>query len=355
MHIGMPGTMDQFYLTDLRDKEARPAREVLQGRVAGGKAFGYDVVEDSPERGGQRINPSEAQVVRRIFTMFANGLSPRANAHQLNAEHVPDPEGRSWHNTTIRGQKECGTGILNNALDNGELIWNRCSHVKDPSTGKRLARPNPPERWERKPLPELRILKCIRENLLTADLVAEFTRAYEDEMRHLAAEIGTRSASAKAALAANQRKIDAILRAVEDGLYQPSMKPRLSERELEKVRLAASARAHPTPVIAVHPNLAELYRKRVSNLEILLQDPHLHDQAMELIRSMIETIELTPDSEGGMAVLLHGDLARILALCAAGENRGARAVNDKTPSLGETGFRIFLVAGVGFEPTTFRL
>ena len=133
------------------------------------------------------------------------------------------------------------------------------------------------------------------------------------------------------------------------------MKPRLSERELEKVRLAASARSHPAPVVTVHPNLAESYRKRVSNVEILLQDPHLRDKAMELIRSMIETIEPTPDSEGGIAVLLRGDPARLLALCAAGENRGAQSVNDKTPPLGETGFRILLVAGVGFEPTTFRL
>lgn len=138
MHIGMLGTMAQLYLTDLRDKTRRgQLGRVLQGRVAGGgKAFGYDVVEDSPERGGRRINPSEAEIVRRIFTMFANGVSPRAIAHRLNAENVPDPEGRSWLDTTIRGQKERGTGILNNDLYNGELIWNRCSYVKDPSTGK---------------------------------------------------------------------------------------------------------------------------------------------------------------------------------------------------------------------------
>jgi hypothetical protein len=48
---------------------------VLQGRAAAGKAFGYDVVEDM-ERGGRVINQSEAAVVQRIFTMFANGVSP---------------------------------------------------------------------------------------------------------------------------------------------------------------------------------------------------------------------------------------------------------------------------------------
>ena len=38
------------------------------------------------------------------------------------------------------------------------LEWNRCSYVKDPRTGKRVARPNPPALWEVKAVPELRIV-----------------------------------------------------------------------------------------------------------------------------------------------------------------------------------------------------
>src|SRR5262249_7649797 len=36
--------------------------------------------------------------------------------------------------------------------------WNRCSYVKDPRTGKRVARPNPPDRWEIVEVPHLRII-----------------------------------------------------------------------------------------------------------------------------------------------------------------------------------------------------
>jgi DNA invertase Pin-like site-specific DNA recombinase len=443
MHIGMLGTIAQIYITDLRDKTRRGLLgRVLQGRAAGGKAVGYEVVEDDRERGGRRINEGEAAIVRRIFTMFANGVSPRAIAHRLNAEQVPGPEGRPWLDTTIRGQKERGTGIINNDLYAGELVWNRCSCVKDPSTGKRLAPPNPTDQWERQPVPELRIvpdelwqavkrrhastafamgrdddgnalnrahrrryllsglLKCgccgagftiiardrygcagrrskgicdkgrtiarqeveerilngIRERLLTADLVAEFARAYQQEINRLASEASAQSSAVQSNLAATQRRIDAILRAVEDGLYQPSMKVRLSELEQEKARLGRLASAPSPPAIAVHPNLAEVYRKRVGDLEALLVDPELRDEAMELIRSMIETIELTPDADGGMAVLLRGDLARILTLCAAAgeEGRTAMAVNDKTPPHGETGFRMSVVAGRGFEPGPSR-
>jgi hypothetical protein len=34
-------------------------------------------------------------------------------------------------------------GLLNNSLYVGRLEWNRCSYVKDPSTGNRVVRPNP--------------------------------------------------------------------------------------------------------------------------------------------------------------------------------------------------------------------
>ena len=69
---------------------------------------------------------------------------------------VPGPDSRSWSDTTIRGQVDRGTGILNNSLYAGRLEWDRCSYIKNPRTGKRVARPNPKELWEIVPVPELR-------------------------------------------------------------------------------------------------------------------------------------------------------------------------------------------------------
>jgi hypothetical protein len=87
-----------------------------------------------------------------------------------------------------------------------------------------------------------------------------------------------------------------------------------------------------------------VHRRRVGDLEALLVNPELARGAMELIRSLIEAIELTPDVAGGMAVLLRGDLARVLTLCtlADQEGRAPMAANVKTPALGETGFLMSL-------------
>ena len=157
MHIGMLGTMAQLYLSDLREKTWRgQLGRVLLGKVPGGKAYGYDVVGSSA--GERSINPSEAMIVRRIFEEFAAGRSPRAIAKQLNLEFVAGPGGKPWGDTTIRGQAERGTGILNNSLYVGRPAWNRCSYMKDPRTGKRVARPNPPDKWEIAEVPHLRII-----------------------------------------------------------------------------------------------------------------------------------------------------------------------------------------------------
>src|SRR6185437_15800379 len=40
----------------------------------------------------------------------------------------------------------------------GRLIWNKQHYVKDPRTGKRLARLNPPSAWVVTEVPELRII-----------------------------------------------------------------------------------------------------------------------------------------------------------------------------------------------------
>ena len=50
------------------------------------------------------------------------------------------------------------TGILHNELYVGRLVWNKQRYVKDPRTGKRLARVNPESTWVVQQIAELRIV-----------------------------------------------------------------------------------------------------------------------------------------------------------------------------------------------------
>ena len=97
-------------------------------------------------------------MIRRIFRDFATGISPRAIAKTLNDEGFTGPEGKLWNDTTIRGHVKRGTGIINNELCIGRLVWNRQRSLKDPSTGRRVSRLNPESAWIVTEVPELRIL-----------------------------------------------------------------------------------------------------------------------------------------------------------------------------------------------------
>jgi DNA invertase Pin-like site-specific DNA recombinase len=164
LHVGLKGTMNALYLTDLRQKVWRGLEgRVRQGRSGGGLCYGYDVVREFDARGdaicgGRVIDDAEAAIVRRIFTAFATGKSPRTIARELNAERIPGPGGRPWSDTTIRGHTLRRTGILHNELYIGRLVWNKQRYVKEPSTGKRLARINPENEWVIQDVPELRIV-----------------------------------------------------------------------------------------------------------------------------------------------------------------------------------------------------
>ena len=161
LHVGLKGTMNALYLKDLADKTRRGLRgRVEAGASGGGNSYGYDVVhEPGPDgsvvRGGRRINPDEAAVVRRIFRDYAHGLSPKRIAYALNAEGVASPSGTAWGSSTLNGNAERGTGILNNELYIGRLVWNRLRYVKDPDTGKRVSRLNPPAQWVVQDVPDL--------------------------------------------------------------------------------------------------------------------------------------------------------------------------------------------------------
>src|SRR5690348_4429127 len=106
-------------------------------------------------RGGRTINEAEADIVRRIFSEFAAGKSPRRIAFDLNRGLFAGPRGGEWDASTINGNAAGGTGILNNELYIGRLVWNRLRYVKDPATGRRISRPNARDRVIMQEVPAL--------------------------------------------------------------------------------------------------------------------------------------------------------------------------------------------------------
>ena len=76
-------------------------------------------------------------VVRRIFDEYATGKSPKAIARDLNRDRIPPPRGtraKGWTWTALVGNAHLGTGILNNSLYVGKLVWNA-------SGGRRTRKP----------------------------------------------------------------------------------------------------------------------------------------------------------------------------------------------------------------------
>src|SRR5262245_52244923 len=153
--LSMHGAMADVY----RDQIAYRTKRGLEGRArngkpTGGRAYGYIAARDSAS-GEREIHPEQADVVRRIFTWYAGGKSPRWIAAEVNRLQIPSPGAtwnrtserlnakrkRGWVATAIHGDRKRCTGILNNRTYAGEIVWGR-------STWKRSAADSKQRRWQ---------------------------------------------------------------------------------------------------------------------------------------------------------------------------------------------------------------
>ena len=163
LNRGVKNLFNELYLYDLGDKTHRGLKGVaLNGNSAGGKSYGYrsEPVMQGDEIVGYRkvVEESEAKWVRFIFERYAEGATVRDIANELNRLKVPSPRGSTWAHSAIYGDMRRGLGILNNPLYRGQYVWNRSKWVKDPITGKRKRIENPESEWIVQELPELRIV-----------------------------------------------------------------------------------------------------------------------------------------------------------------------------------------------------
>ena len=439
LHIGLSGTMAALYVKQLAEKTHRGLRgRVELGRSGGGNSYGYDVSRHTSgageaETGLRDINSKEAEIVRRIFLAYGKGDAPRSIAKALNREGIRGPSGGTWGPSTVNGNASRGTGILNNELYIGKLVWNRLKYMKNPNTGKRQSRLNPREVWIIKEIPELRIvsqevweivkarqatmanagrsdrdrkranfwelqrpryllsglLKCgvcgssytkhsanrfacagardratcsnhltirgdslehtilvgLKSRLMEPKLFEEFAREFILEINRQRTEASTSKVQMRSDLADIDRQISRLVDAIIGGADAIAINSRLKELEADKKRLLSALKEAPEDRPVLHPNIAALYRARVEMLGAALHDLDHGREAFDMIRSLISEVRLVP-AHGELTIELKGELAGILAL--AGGSGEPLALSDRA-------LQIKVVAGAGFEPTTFRL
>jgi site-specific DNA recombinase len=414
LHIGLKGTMNAIMLTDMKDKVKRGQRgRVEVGRIGGGNCYGYRVVRriadnNQIENGERTIDQEEAEIVRRIFRDFADGKSPRRIASDLNREGVPGPRGKKdgdrawregkWQQSTIYGNWQRGSGILNNELYRGSIVWNKVSYPRNPETGKPVARVNPESDWVRAEVPGLRIidedvwlaakarqrrtrtsakkfwqhqrptylfsglLKCgccgggfakisvehygcstarnkgdavcanrrnirqdeleqavlyaLQSRLMDQSLLGIFCKEYAAHLNRLRDTLASRRKTAGAEIDRLKARASRIVRMAIDGYGSEALKEELHASEAKQKELQALLESEPQPSnVRVHPDMAERYRREVQNLIRLFNDDSQRNEAVGLIRSLIEKIVLVPDQNTtGFLINLHGELAGILNL-----------------------------------------
>ncbi|MCH8107704.1 MAG: hypothetical protein IIB30_05040 [Chloroflexi bacterium] len=196
---------------------------------------------------------------------------------------------------------------------------------------------------------EDRVLTGLKDILLgNEDLIEAFVTEFKAEVARLRKQRGTRERQVQKDLNKVSTAIKRCLTFITEGDGDPGLvRDELRDLEVRKRDLERTINAvHEEQSVELHPNMADLYHKKVTELQSLLTDETARPQAMELIRSMIEHIEVHAGKERGKPdVILVGALAQILAFTQQ---------NNTAASNGDGG-RVLMVAGVGFEPTTFRL
>ncbi len=189
------------------------------------------------------------------------------------------------------------------------------------------------------------MLGGLRARLMAPEIAAGALRAYAEEPNRLNREQRAGGETDRKALADVESKLKEIVTAIEDGGCSRLLMACLRELEAKQDELTEHLSRAPVDIPDVHPNVAGIYCRKVELFAEALQNPQKRDEAAEAIRALIERITLTSDPRRD----------EIAATPHAAQSSNGRLKKTDTPGRDGAGVSVSVVAGAGFEPTTFRL
>jgi len=164
------------------------------------------------------------------------------------------------------------------------------------------------------------ILNALKQNLMHPDLVAEFVREFHAEINRQRRDAELLLGEKHRELEKTRHKLDGLIEAIAEGFRAPSLQLKLDELEQHKLKLESEIESAPAAAPRLHPNLAEIYRKKVGGLQEALSDPETRSEAIEILRGLIERVAISA-AEDGFTVELVGEIANMVRLSSGLEGR----------------------------------
>jgi len=157
------------------------------------------------------------------------------------------------------------------------------------------------------------ILDTLKHHLMHPDLVKEFIAEFTAEVnRQHRAQEGAIDRKRRE-LTETSKRLDGLIDAIADGLRTPGLKQKLDEMEERKAVLEREIAGAALPAPRLHPNLAELYRRKVTELAVALEDPTLRDEALGILRGLVERVDIHPTADG-FDIDFVGEIVKMVGL-----------------------------------------
>ncbi|WP_375257432.1 hypothetical protein [Citreimonas sp.] len=144
------------------------------------------------------------------------------------------------------------------------------------------------------------------------DAVAAFIKAFTTATN---ATRGTAEAARKQVEqehAAVTAKLNGIYDAIADGLRTPGLLSRIEEMEARQSDLAEQLAAPPPDPVRLHPNLSDLYRRKVAEFAQRLTDLAIRTKVLEIVRGLISRVTVRTEPNGSTTPVLDGALPAMI-------------------------------------------
>ncbi len=191
---------------------------------------------------------------------------------------------------------------------------------------------------------ETKILQGFERQLLSEEAFQHFVKTFNEERAQIKAELNKMHFNREKELTSANRRIKQVVNMMLDGMDSKALRAELMELEQRAETLEVEAKldkATPANVIEIHPQLPNIYERKVKALRDALREGDIsRSKAIEALRAMITDVTVKPGPKKGEVMLeLHGSIPAVLAFASGKEG----SKHDHT---------VLMVAAEGFEPPT---